>query len=168
MISIKKATFSRCVFNAPACTVDCNKTAGRVVIILQTSDDFGDCIPLSIADAVAGSINIVFLVEGKTTKDLSGFNIGHPIRETSCRKKVAVLASGHSGSLVAADNSLKGHHVTIFDAFHKLGGVLRYGIPEFRLPNEVIDKEIETVVAMGCRDQNKFCGRSHPETDRPD
>ena len=64
-------------------------------------------------------------------------------------KKVAVVGSGPAGLVVAADCRREGHHVTIFEAFHKLGGVLRYGIPEFRLPNDIIDKEIETLQAMG-------------------
>lgn len=64
-------------------------------------------------------------------------------------KKVAVVGSGPAGLVVAADCKREGHHVTIFEAFHKLGGVLRYGIPEFRLPNEIIDKEVETLSEMG-------------------
>jgi len=64
-------------------------------------------------------------------------------------KKVAVVGSGPAGLVVAADCKREGHHVTIFEAFHKLGGVLRYGIPEFRLPNEIIDQEIETLNQMG-------------------
>ncbi len=64
-------------------------------------------------------------------------------------KKVAVVGSGPAGLVVAADCRREGHHVTVFEAFHKLGGVLRYGIPEFRLPNKIIDSEIETLAAMG-------------------
>lgn len=64
-------------------------------------------------------------------------------------KKVAVIGSGPAGLVAAADCRREGHHVTIFEAFHKLGGVLRYGIPEFRLPNDIIDKEIDTLKAMG-------------------
>ncbi len=64
-------------------------------------------------------------------------------------KKVAVIGSGPAGLVVAADCRREGHSVTIFEAFHKLGGVMRYGIPEFRLPNEIVDKEIETLSKMG-------------------
>jgi glutamate synthase (NADPH/NADH) small chain len=64
-------------------------------------------------------------------------------------KKVAIVGSGPAGLVAAADCRREGHHVTIFEAFHKLGGVLRYGIPEFRLPNNIIDKEIETLKVMG-------------------
>lgn len=71
-------------------------------------------------------------------------------------KKVAVVGSGPSGLVVAADCRREGHHVTIFEAFHKLGGVLRYGIPEFRLPNEIIEQEIETLRKMGVVFQTNF------------
>lgn len=71
-------------------------------------------------------------------------------------KKVAVVGSGPAGLVVAADCRREGHHVTIFEAFHKLGGVLRYGIPEFRLPNDIIDKEIETLKAMGVEFKTNF------------
>lgn len=81
-------------------------------------------------------------------------------------KKVAVVGSGPAGLVVAADCRREGHHVTIFEAFHKLGGVLRYGIPEFRLPNEIIDKEIETLKAMGVEFQTNFVvGRTRKLTD---
>ncbi len=71
-------------------------------------------------------------------------------------KKVAIVGSGPAGLVVAADCRREGHHVTIFEAFHKLGGVLRYGIPEFRLPNNIIDKEIETLTAMGVEMKTNF------------
>lgn len=71
-------------------------------------------------------------------------------------KKVAVIGSGPAGLVVAADCRREGHHVTIFEAFHKLGGVLRYGIPEFRLPNDIIDKEVETLTAMGVEFKTNF------------
>jgi glutamate synthase (NADPH) small chain len=71
-------------------------------------------------------------------------------------KKVAVVGSGPAGLVVAVDCRREGHHVTVFEAFHKLGGVLRYGIPEFRLPNDIIDKEIETLKAMGVEIETNF------------
>jgi glutamate synthase (NADPH/NADH) small chain len=71
-------------------------------------------------------------------------------------KKVAVVGSGPAGLVVAADCKREGHHVTIFEAFHKLGGVLRYGIPEFRLPNDIIDAEIETLTQMGVEIRTNF------------
>ena len=84
-------------------------------------------------------------------------------------KKVAVVGSGPAGLVVAADCRREGHHVTIFEAFHKLGGVLRYGIPEFRLPNDIIDKEIETLKAMDVEFKTNFVvGRTRKLTDLMD
>lgn len=81
-------------------------------------------------------------------------------------KKVAVVGSGPAGLVVAADCRREGHHVTIFEAFHKLGGVLRYGIPEFRLPNDIIDREIETLKLMGVEFRTNFViGRTRKLTD---
>ncbi|MCL4550709.1 MAG: NADPH-dependent glutamate synthase [Bacteroidetes bacterium] len=82
--------------------------------------------------------------------------IAVPEVKSETGKKVAVVGSGPAGLVVAADCRREGHHVTIFEAFHKLGGVLRYGIPEFRLPNDIIDKEIETLTAMGVEIKTNF------------
>jgi glutamate synthase (NADPH/NADH) small chain len=71
-------------------------------------------------------------------------------------KRVAVIGSGPAGLVVAADVRREGHSVTIFEAFHKLGGVMRYGIPEFRLPNSIVDKEIETLKKMGVEFRTNF------------
>lgn len=64
-------------------------------------------------------------------------------------KSVAVIGGGPMGLSVAYFLRQKGHDVTIFDAMPKLGGMLRYGIPEYRLPKEVLDQEISTIEAMG-------------------
>ena len=64
-------------------------------------------------------------------------------------KKVAIIGSGPSGLTVAGDLLLKGHDVTIFEAFHKPGGVLVYGIPEFRLPKEIVASEVAALKKMG-------------------
>ncbi|NLT50836.1 MAG: NADPH-dependent glutamate synthase [Ignavibacteria bacterium] len=71
-------------------------------------------------------------------------------------KKVAVIGSGPAGLVVAADVRREGHSVTIFEAFHKLGGVMRYGIPEFRLPNDIVDKEIDMLKQMGVEFRTNF------------
>lgn len=65
--------------------------------------------------------------------------------------KVAVVGSGPAGLTVAADLARKGHHVTIFEALHEPGGVLIYGIPEFRLPKAIVQREVEYVCAMGVK-----------------
>jgi glutamate synthase (NADPH/NADH) small chain len=66
-------------------------------------------------------------------------------------KKVAVVGSGPAGVTVAADLVKKGHHVTIFEALHEPGGVLVYGIPEFRLPKAIVRREVEYVCRLGVK-----------------
>ena len=66
-------------------------------------------------------------------------------------KKVAVVGSGPSGLTVAGDLIQKGHEVTIFEAFHKPGGVLVYGIPEFRLPKEIVFSEVNFLERLGVK-----------------
>jgi len=65
--------------------------------------------------------------------------------------RVAVVGSGPAGLTVAGDLAKMGYQVTIFEALHKPGGVLRYGIPEFRLPRAVLDREIEYVKSLGVK-----------------
>ena len=64
-------------------------------------------------------------------------------------KKVAVIGSGPAGLTVAAELAKKGHKVTIYEQDSKAGGYLRNGIPEYRLPNKVVDKEIKRIVELG-------------------
>ena len=66
-------------------------------------------------------------------------------------KKVAVIGSGPASVTCAADCARAGHAVTMFEAFHKTGGVLVYGIPEFRLPKRIVEKEIDGLKAMGVK-----------------
>lgn len=66
-------------------------------------------------------------------------------------KKVAVVGSGPAGLTVAADLAKLGHHVTIFEALHEAGGVLIYGIPEFRLPKAVVRREVDYVCSLGVK-----------------
>lgn len=65
--------------------------------------------------------------------------------------KVAVIGSGPAGLTCAGDLARKGYDVTIFEAFHKAGGVLVYGIPEFRLPKDIVQGEIDNLAAMGVK-----------------
>ncbi len=64
-------------------------------------------------------------------------------------KKVAIVGSGPAGLTCAGELAKKGHKVTIFEALHKPGGVLVYGIPEFRLPKKIVDIEVENLKKMG-------------------
>ncbi len=76
-------------------------------------------------------------------------------------KRVAVVGSGPSSLTVAADVRRAGHDVTIFEAFHKFGGVMQYGIPEFRLPKAIVNAEVETLRKMGVHLQpNVLIGRT--------
>lgn len=63
--------------------------------------------------------------------------------------KIAVVGSGPAGLAFAGDMAKLGYQVTVFEALHEVGGVLRYGIPEFRLPNAVVDREIEGLRQLG-------------------
>ncbi|MFX0137102.1 MAG: NADPH-dependent glutamate synthase [Candidatus Hodarchaeota archaeon] len=75
--------------------------------------------------------------------------------------KVAVIGSGPAGLTCAADLARYGFDVTIFEAFHKGGGVLVYGIPEFRLPKEILKDEIETLKMLGVKiEYNKIIGKT--------
>lgn len=66
-------------------------------------------------------------------------------------KKVAVIGSGPAGLTCAGDLAKKGYDVTVFEALHLAGGVLSYGIPEFRLPKSIVAKEIESLKALGVK-----------------
>ncbi len=72
-----------------------------------------------------------------------------PPKQKSSGKRVAVVGSGPSGLTVAGDLIIKGHEVTILEAFHKPGGVLVYGIPEFRLPKEIVAQEVDFLKRLG-------------------
>jgi len=69
----------------------------------------------------------------------------------SSGKKVAVVGSGPAGLTAAADLVKLGHDVTIFEALHVAGGVLMYGIPEFRLPKEIVQNEVDYVASLGVK-----------------
>ncbi len=76
-------------------------------------------------------------------------------------KKVAIVGSGCAGMSAAADLRNAGFDVTVFEALHKLGGVLRYGIPPFRLPRTVLDREIDTLKEIGVKfEKNVVVGKS--------
>ncbi len=74
-----------------------------------------------------------------------------PVKPESNGKKVAVIGSGPSGLTCAGDLAKLGYEVTVFEAFHTAGGVLVYGIPEFRLPKAIVAKEVEGLKALGVK-----------------
>ena len=83
-----------------------------------------------------------------------------PVKPASNGHKVAVVGSGPSGLTCAGDLAKKGYEVTVFEALHTAGGVLVYGIPEFRLPKDIVQKEIDTLKALGVNvETNMVIGR---------
>ena len=82
------------------------------------------------------------------------------VRPESNGHKVAVIGSGPSGLTCAGDLAKKGYDVTIFEALHLAGGVLVYGIPEFRLPKSIVQKEVDNLKALGVKvETNMVIGR---------
>lgn len=118
--------------------------------------------------------------EGKCVRGIKGESVGigrlerfcadwaakHPemirldVVLNKCGKKVAIIGSGPSGLTCAQDLALLGYDVTIFEALHTAGGVLVYGIPEFRLPKTIVAAEIENLKTLGVKiERNMVIGR---------
>ena len=76
-------------------------------------------------------------------------NMSVPALEPSNGIKVAIVGSGPAGLSFAGDMAKRGYDVYVFEALHEIGGVLKYGIPEFRLPNSIVDVEIDNLRKMG-------------------
>jgi len=84
-----------------------------------------------------------------------------PAIEAPTGKRAAVVGAGPAGLTAAGDLARLGHEVVVYDGLASAGGVLRYGIPEFRLPNSIVDAEVQTLKAMGVRFvMNTLIGRS--------
>ncbi|MCJ7783295.1 MAG: NADPH-dependent glutamate synthase [Desulfobacterales bacterium] len=88
-----------------------------------------------------------FAVDWERTKG----EVTIPEKAPATGKKVAVVGSGPAGLTLAGDLILKGHEVTIFEALHKTGGVLIYGIPEFRLPKAIVQAEVNYLEKLGVK-----------------
>ena len=90
---------------------------------------------------------------GRLERFVSDWHNAHSDTSPTCApkngKKVAVVGSGPSGLTCAGDLAKLGYQVTVFEALHTAGGVLVYGIPEFRLPKSIVQREVDTLTAMG-------------------
>ena len=107
------------------------------------------CIHLKMGkEAVAIGYLERFVADNAPKAPVSEFQ-SFKVPESKVGKKVAVVGSGPAGLAFAGDMAKYGYDVTVFEALHEIGGVLKYGIPEFRLPNSVVDREIEGLRALG-------------------
>ena len=144
--------------------VDTGDTAGAAAIIAddsslpavcgrvcpQESQCEGSCILGVKGEPVAIGKLERFVADYSATTDTNP--VEAPAAPTPGRAKVAIIGSGPAGLACASDLAKKGYDVTIFEALHKAGGVLEYGIPEFRLPKDtVLKREIDAVKALGVK-----------------
>ena len=116
----------------------------------QESQCEGSCILGVNGEPVAIGKLERFVADYSATTDTNP--VEAPAAPTPGRAKVAIIGSGPAGLACASDLAKKGYDVTIFEALHKAGGVLEYGIPEFRLPKDtVLKREIDAVKALGVK-----------------
>lgn len=101
-------------------------------------------------------ISIAALKAYAADRDLESGNIFMPEVTESTGKKVAIIGGGPGGISAAYYLAIKGHGVTVFDMMPKMGGTLRYGIPQYRLPKEVLDKELALVEKLGVEFRNNI------------
>lgn len=92
---------------------------------------------------------------GRLERFVSDWHIEHtkdkPVKPEQNGRKVAIVGSGPAGLTCAGDLARKGYDVTVFEALHTAGGVLVYGIPEFRLPKAIVKKEIDALIELGVK-----------------
>lgn len=98
-------------------------------------------------------ISIAFLKAHAADRDLAGGTY-RPVPAADTGRRVAVVGGGPAGLTAAYDLRRRGHSVTVFDAAAKMGGMLRYGIPAYRLPKEILDREIAEIAAIGVEMKN--------------
>lgn len=101
-------------------------------------------------------VSIAALKAYAADRDLESGNIFMPEVAESTGKKVAIIGGGPGGISAAYYLAIKGHGVTVFDMMPKMGGMLRYGIPKYRLPKEVLDKELALVEKLGVEFRNNI------------
>jgi glutamate synthase (NADPH/NADH) small chain len=117
----------------------------------------GACVMGKKFDPVA----IGYLERSIADWEASSGEIALPPRAGATGKKVACVGSGPASLTAAGDLVQKGHEVTVFEALHEIGGVLVYGIPEFRLPKDIVRREVENMRKMGVRfETNVVVGRT--------
>jgi formate dehydrogenase major subunit len=103
-------------------------------------------------DLIEEPVSLAFLKYFAADKELDNPYI--PETAESTGKKVAIAGGGPGGLTAAYYLRIAGHDVTVYDALPKMGGMLRYGIPEYRLPKEILDKEIKIIADMGAALKN--------------
>lgn len=101
-------------------------------------------------------ISIAFLKAFAADEDLKSGNKFIPEAAPATGKTVGIIGGGPAGLTAAYFLAVKGHKVTIYDAMDKMGGMLRYGIPQYRLPKEVLDMEIDTIASLGVEMKNNI------------
>ena len=104
------------------------------------------CIHLKMSEP---AVAIGYLERFAADYERESGNISLPEMEPSNGVKIAVVGSGPAGLSFAGDMVKRGYDVYVFEALHEIGGVLKYGIPEFRLPNKIVDVEIQNLAKMG-------------------
>ncbi|MFH0941459.1 MAG: NADPH-dependent glutamate synthase [Chloroflexota bacterium] len=101
-----------------------------------------------------------FVADWERANESSSAPVKSPDKPKASGKKVAVVGSGPAGLTAAADLAQMGHDVTMFEALHVAGGVLMYGIPEFRLPKAIVQGEVDYVSSLGVKiELNAIIGR---------
>ncbi|MEE9367347.1 MAG: NADPH-dependent glutamate synthase [Pontiella sp.] len=132
----------------------------------QESQCQAPCTVGKALKAVDKAVNIGRLERYVADWERENGMINPPEIKTATGKKVGIVGTGPAGLTVAADIRREGHEVVLFEAFHKPGGVMIYGIPEFRLPKKIVQQEIDTLVAMGCKlEKNFVIGRTRKVVD---
>lgn len=97
---------------------------------------------------------------GRLERFVADYELNHgseaPEKMPPTGKKVAIVGSGPAGLTAAGDLAKMGHEVTVLEALHVAGGVLMYGIPQFRLPKEIVQKEIEKIIELGVKIKTNY------------
>jgi glutamate synthase (NADPH/NADH) small chain len=109
------------------------------------------CEKLCVLGVKAEPVAIGRLERFAADHDMRSGNMTIPAPPTPTGKQVAIVGSGPAGLTLAGDLAKMGHGVTVFEALHKLGGVLVYGIPEFRLPKGIVQREVDYIERLGAK-----------------